>query len=169
MHTFLYPFPQGRLLLGKSERGLCFVHYVRPGKDIRRILDSLPGEPTSIMEDREPFSREIELFDRYFAGEAEDFRSLKLDIIFGTPSQRRVWTEARKIPYGQTAAYRDIALRMHHRGYRFIGQAMNKNPYLIVIPCHRVIGADGGLGGFGAGLELKRFLLRVEGVIISSD
>lgn len=166
MYIIQYPFPTGRLLLGKSEKGLRLVHYLRPEQDSRRFLDSLPGGTAPPIEDRGRFRREIELFDRYFAGEAEDFRSLILDIAFGTPNQRRVWMETRKIPYGQTAAYRDIAHRMHHRGYRFIGQALHKNPYLIVIPCHRVIGADGGLGGFGAGLELKRFLLRIEGIPI---
>jgi len=166
VYVIHYPFPKGRLLLGKSEKGLRLVHYLRPEQDGRRLLDSLPGGTTPPIEDRGRFRREIELFDRYFAGEAEDFRSMILDISFGTPNQRRVWMETRKIPYGQTAAYRDIAHRMHHRGYRFIGQALNKNPYLIVIPCHRVIGADGGLRGFGAGLELKRFLLKMEGIPI---
>lgn len=167
MYIIHYPFPLGRLLLGKSEKGLRLVHYLRREQHSHRFLASLPGGTTPPIEDRSRFDLEIELFDRYFAGEAEDFRSLKLDIALGTPNQCRVWMETRKIPYGQTAAYRDIAHRMHHRGYRFIGQALNKNPYLIIIPCHRVIAADGGLGGFGAGLELKRFLLRVEGIPIT--
>lgn len=157
----------GRLLLAKTEKGLCLVQYLPPGRDVRPVLENLRKKNTRLFENGSRFAQEIEKLDRYFAGEAEDFRSLKLDLIFGTPSQRRVWMEARKIPYGRTASYKEIAHRMHHRGYRFIGQALNRNPFLLVIPCHRVISADGGLGGFGAGLPLKRFLLRREGIQLS--
>lgn len=167
MYTTIYPFSLGRLLLAKTEKGLCLVQYLPAGRDVRPVLDNLRKKDARQLEDGSRFAQEIERLDRYFAGEAEDFQSLTLDLIFGTPKQRQVWTEARKIPYGQTASYKELAHRMHHRGYRFIGQALNKNPFLLVIPCHRVINADGGLGGFGAGLPLKRFLLLREGIKIS--
>lgn len=97
----------------------------------------------------------------YFAGKRQAF-----DIPLapaGTDFQRRVWAALREIPYGQTATYRDIALRVDNpRGFRAVGLANNRNPLPIFIPCHRVVGADGSLTGYAGGLEAKRLLLELE-------
>ena len=81
----------------------------------------------------------------------------------GTAFERRVWTELLTIPYGETASYGEIAARIGHRGKaRAVGRANGRNPVAIVCPCHRVIGSDGSLTGFGGGLENKRTLLDLE-------
>ena len=85
----------------------------------------------------------------------------------GTPFQKTVWTQLLKIPYGETASYGEIArMAGNPKACRAVGMANNRNPISIFIPCHRVIGADGSLTGYGGGLEIKRFLLELEGVAI---
>ena len=101
--------------------------------------------------------------EEYFAGYRQNF-DLPLDP-GGTDFQRRVWRALTEIPYGKAISYRDLAQRAAcPKGFRAVGQANGKNPLPILIPCHRVIGADGGLGGYSAGLERKRFLLDLEGI-----
>lgn len=85
----------------------------------------------------------------------------------GTPFQEKVWAALLGIPWGQTRSYRDIALAADcPRGFRAVGLANRRNPIPIFIPCHRVVGADGSLTGYGGGLELKRALLELEGVVL---
>ena len=85
----------------------------------------------------------------------------------GTPFQKTVWTQLLKIPYGETASYGEIArMAGNPKACRAVGMANNRNPISIFIPCHRVIGADGSLTGYGGGLEIKRFLLELEGAAI---
>ncbi len=81
----------------------------------------------------------------------------------GTPFMRRVWEELRNIPYGETISYRELACRAgNEKAFRAVGQANGRNPIMVVIPCHRVINADGGLGGYGGGLHNKKLLLELE-------
>ena len=81
----------------------------------------------------------------------------------GTPFQKQVWQELRKIPYGQTATYGEIAAAVGiPKGARAIGRANHENPIAILIPCHRVVGADGRLTGYAAGVEIKKALLTIE-------
>ena len=83
----------------------------------------------------------------------------------GTDFQKSVWTALEHIPYGETRSYKEIAQAIGNpKACRAVGMANNKNPILIVIPCHRVIGSDGGLVGYGAGIDIKEKLLRLEGV-----
>jgi methylated-DNA-[protein]-cysteine S-methyltransferase len=104
----------------------------------------------------------------YFAGTRRTF-DLPLDPR-GTPFERRVWARLREIPYGATTSYGAIALEFGLRSAaRAVGRANGSNPIPIVIPCHRVIGADGTLTGFGGGLPLKRALLELEGAIAPPD
>jgi methylated-DNA-[protein]-cysteine S-methyltransferase len=101
----------------------------------------------------------------YFAGAPTDFAALPLDPQ-GTPFQRRVWQELRRIPRGQAISYKELAKRIGKpRASRAVGQANAVNPIPIIVPCHRVIAADGSLGGYSSGLERKRWLLRHEGAI----
>lgn len=98
---------------------------------------------------------------RYFWGEKVTF-SIPLKPI-GTPFQQRVWGTLTRIPYGETRSYQDIAIEMGNKNaVRAVGGAVNKNPLMILIPCHRVIGKDGSLVGFYGGLELKKRLLDLE-------
>jgi methylated-DNA-[protein]-cysteine S-methyltransferase len=97
----------------------------------------------------------------YFAGRRRSF-ALRLAPV-GTPFQRRVWDELRRIPYGHVSSYADLALRLGLRnGERAVGQASAANPVPILIPCHRLVGSHGELTGFGGGLDAKAFLLRLE-------
>ena len=97
----------------------------------------------------------------YFAGERTDF-DLPLDPR-GTPFQQRAWLALREIPYGETISYGEQAARLGDPGRaRAVGAANGKNPLSIVVPCHRVIGSDGSLTGFGGGLPAKRLLLDLE-------
>ena len=97
----------------------------------------------------------------YFAGERTAF-DLPL-AIRGTPFNLRVWAELRGIPYGETASYADVARRLGRPGAaRAVGAANARNPIPIIVPCHRVVGADGSLTGFGGGIERKRWLLAHE-------
>jgi len=159
-----YPFPEGKLLFVKSDHGLILAHYLRSPETIEKAMKPLHDRGMRLEHRDGRFSLDKRLFDRYFDGKRESFDTLPLDLSLGTPYQRRVWQAARGIAHGQVAAYKDIALRLKSRGYQSVGQALNRNPLIIAVPCHRIISADGGLGGFGAGLRLKRYLLRLEGL-----
>jgi methylated-DNA-[protein]-cysteine S-methyltransferase len=100
----------------------------------------------------------------YFRGERRSF-DLPIELR-GTPFQQRVWSELRRIPYGETISYRQLAGRLGRpAATRAVGRANATNPISLVVPCHRVIGADGSLTGFGGGIEVKRALLRHEGAL----
>lgn len=99
--------------------------------------------------------------EAYFSGERRGF-DLDLDAI-GTEFQRKVWTELRRIPYASTISYAELARRIENpKAMRAVGLANGRNPIPIIVPCHRVIGANGSLTGFGGGIERKRWLLEHE-------
>ena len=162
MEYTIYPFPQGELFIAGSSQGLSIVKYRKNAEEVDEFIQYLKKLSLSLRRHDDRFLREKKLFDRYFQGEKENFISIDIDVASATPYQRAVWTVSRKISYGRTEAYKWIAHQLQHTGYRSVGQALNKNPLLIIVPCHRVISADGNLGGFGAGLKLKRYLLDLE-------
>jgi methylated-DNA-[protein]-cysteine S-methyltransferase len=108
-----------------------------------------------------PFAKALAQLDAYFAGK---LRRFELPLAAqGTSFQREVWSALTTIPYGETVSYRELAQRVSRPlASRAVGAANGRNPIPIVIPCHRVIGADGSLTGFGGGLEIKRRLLALE-------
>jgi methylated-DNA-[protein]-cysteine S-methyltransferase len=102
----------------------------------------------------------------YFAGERSVF-DLPLEMT-GSPFQRRVWRALQEIPYGKTTSYGEIARRIGPQADpRAVGQANGSNPIAVIVPCHRVIGADGSLTGYGGGLERKRLLLELEAGVLT--
>lgn len=102
-----------------------------------------------------------EQFHEYFAGERREF-DFPFEF-YGTPFQEKVWRALLTIPYGETRSYGQIAAQIGSpKASRAVGMANNRNPLLIVVPCHRVIGADGSLTGYACGLDLKRRLLELE-------
>jgi len=104
-----------------------------------------------------------EAFERYFDGEIDALAHLPI-VPLGSDFQMRVWRELRRIPPGKTLSYAQLARRVGNpKASRAVGSANGRNPLCIVVPCHRVISADGSLGGFSAGLDAKRWLLRHEG------
>lgn len=148
-----YESPVGPLLLAGSRAALRYVSF-SAGKH------AVPIDP-HWTEDRETFTEVIRQLTEYFAGERKTF-TLELDPP-GTEFQRSVWTELREIPYGETISYKQLAERIRKpKAVRAVGAANGANPIPIIIPCHRVIGHDGGLTGFGGGLPLKKRLLELE-------
>ncbi|MFB7370443.1 methylated-DNA--[protein]-cysteine S-methyltransferase [Streptomyces sp. NPDC056222] len=134
---------------------------------------SLPGQKgAAAVEDGwrhapEAFEEIAAQLGEYFAGRRDRF-----DIPFaesGTDFQRRVWRALEEIPYGSTVSYGDIARQVGSSGagVRAVGTAIGRNPLLVVRPCHRVIGADGSLRGYAAGLERKERLLGLEGALVA--
>jgi len=162
MFCTLLDFPMGKIFLAKSEKGLSFAIFIKNQERSEEIAEFFKRKAIALEFQKKKFQLEEKLFNHYFKGKKEDFVSLPLDFVSGSPFQRKVWLETRKIPYGKTRPYKSLAARLNHRGYRSIGQALSRNPLLVVIPCHRVISSDGSLGGFSAGLELKKFLIRLE-------
>lgn len=120
------------------------------------------SEPKSTWRrDSAPFRQVIEQLNAYFAGELREF-SLTLDPE-GTPFQTRVWRELERIPYGETISYGQLAQRIGNpKACRAVGLANGSNPISIIVPCHRVIGSNGKLTGYGGGLPIKQQLLALE-------
>lgn len=149
MPSAIFESPFGPLTLLAGERGLRRLYFPGTAPDLD---DFLPG-------DRERNRIAIEQLEQYFAGERRLFE-LPLDYS-GTPFQRSVWNALRDIPYGTTTTYGALA-RLLGAQPRAIGAAVGATPIPIVIPCHRVIGSDGSLTGYGGGLHRKRALLDFE-------
>lgn len=127
-----------------------------------RMVDQTyePDRADWALDDR-AFPDAAEQLEAYFAGELFTF-DLRLEFE-GTPFQRRVWEALRSIPYGETRTYGEIALQIGSpTAFRAVGLANGHNPIAVIVPCHRVIGANGSLTGFGGGLERKRTLLELE-------
>jgi methylated-DNA-[protein]-cysteine S-methyltransferase len=143
--------PIGTLGLVGSDVGLSRVLWSAKG---------LPDEGCAVLDEA------AAQLDSYFAGERLDF-DLPLDLD-GTDFQRQCWRALASIPYGQTVSYGEQARRLGlgPDAARAVGAANGQNPLPLVLPCHRVIGADGSLTGFGGGLHLKRFLLEHEGALL---
>ncbi len=117
--------------------------------------------PVTILEDETVHQAALEQLSAYFAGACRSF-TVPLDPR-GTPFQRLVWDAVAAVPYGQTRAYRDIARAIGQpAAVRAVGAANGANPLPVIIPCHRLIGANGSLTGYGGGIEIKRQLLALE-------
>ncbi len=106
----------------------------------------------------------LEQLTAYFKGERQAF-DLPLDISLGTDFQQCVWQQLQQIPHGETISYATLAQRVGNpKGFRAVAKANGKNPFSVIIPCHRVIASDGKLGGYTGGLDKKTYLLTLEGV-----
>ncbi|MET9828026.1 methylated-DNA--[protein]-cysteine S-methyltransferase [Streptomyces sp. NPDC006385] len=145
--------PYGPLTLVAEDGALCGLYMT----DQRHR----PPQETFGTRDEAPFAAVEEQLKAYFSGELKEF-TLELSLR-GTPFQRSVWAELRKIPYGETRSYGELADALGNSGAsRAVGLANGKNPIGIIVPCHRVVGANGGLTGYGGGLARKRRLLDFE-------
>jgi len=148
--------PVGRLLLATTEYGLSIVHFQRS----RRA--SVPSEWAR---DERRLAEPIEQLRAYFDGSLREF-DLLLDLA-GTEFQTTVWTALLGVPWGETTSYSEIARRIGRpSAVRAVGAANGRNPIPIIVPCHRVVGADGSLTGYGGGLDAKRWLLAHEGIAL---
>lgn len=145
--------PIGELLLAGTDEALSVIGF--PKGSMRR-----DPEPDWIFKEK-PFEEAIRQLLEYFAGERKEF-DLPL-ALEGTEFQLSVLEELRKIPYGTTTSYGEIANRIGRpKAVRAVGAANGRNPIPIIVPCHRVIGSHGDLTGFGGGLDTKEALLRLE-------
>lgn len=154
--------PLGPLIAGASSNGICLLEFPEPDRlepqlaTIRRRLGCVIEQGDSpLLED---LQGELAA---YFAGTLVTF-TVPL-VMRGTPFQERVWWELRRIPYGETRSYEQLARAIGAPGApRAVGHANGMNPVAIVVPCHRVINKNGGLGGYGGQLWRKQSLLRLE-------
>lgn len=154
--------PLGEMIGGATERGICFLEWHDRG-GVETILKRV--EKRYKMKLTEGTDEHLQLMSeelaQYFAGELKQFRS-KIDVT-GTPFERVVWNELLKIEYGRTMSYGEMAARLNKPGAaRAVGRANGANSLSILIPCHRVIEANGNLRGYGGKLWRKRYLLDLE-------
>ena len=151
------PSPVGRLLLAASDDGLHLIEFEHP----RHPMSHCDGWE----------ARECDVIGRTAAQLREYFEGTRRDFDLplaprGTEFQRSVWRTLEAIPYGETISYAQLAQRVGKpSAMRAVGAANGRNPLPLVLPCHRVIGSDGSLTGFGGGLPTKEFLLRMEGAL----
>ena len=155
-HTTM-PSPVGTLNIAASEKGIAFIGWNKD--DIGKLARKLKLQP---VETESPLlSQCIMQLGEYFDGVRREF-SLPLHVV-GTDYQLKAWAELLKIPYGETISYGEQATRLGNpKGARAVAQANHNNPVAIVIPCHRVINADGTLGGYASGTDIKQQLLTLE-------
>jgi methylated-DNA-[protein]-cysteine S-methyltransferase len=154
--------PLGQLYIAANDRGLCAIKFGRLEPDSKSLVKS------PIQRDRQNnLSNQVcSQLEEYFSGRRRIFE-LPLDLSPLTPFQRQVLAVTSRIPWGEVWSYQRVAREMGRaKSSRPVGQALGRNPIPIVIPCHRVIASDGGLGGYcgESGLDIKRWLLRLEGV-----
>jgi AraC family transcriptional regulator of adaptative response/methylated-DNA-[protein]-cysteine methyltransferase len=159
--TTLIDTPLGPMLAGATDAGLCLLEFAdRPMLPTQLAIVRRRLGPIVAGHHRDLDQLATEL-DEYFAGSRTAFE-VPIDAP-GSPFQQRVWQQLRQIPHGSTASYAALAHELGRSGAaRAVGRANGSNRVAIVIPCHRVIAADGGLGGYGGGLDRKRWLLDLE-------
>lgn len=159
MYCTTYDSPLGPLELVASDAGLVAVLWPADSPDRVKLGDEpieQSGHPV--------LCAAADQLDEYFARKRSEF-DLPLDLR-GTDFQVEVWKSLATIPYGETASYGEQAKRVGRpKAARAIGAANGRNPVSVILPCHRVVGADGSLTGFAGGLDAKRFLLELEGAI----
>jgi AraC family transcriptional regulator of adaptative response/methylated-DNA-[protein]-cysteine methyltransferase len=154
------PSPIGHILVAGTDRGLSAVYLGRSDAELAATLHREYPE-ARITRNPERVSRWVRQIVQHLAGRHPQL-DLPLDIQ-GTAFQRRVWDALRQIPYGQTRSYTDVARQLGQpKARRAVARACATNPVSLVIPCHRVIRGDGGLGGYGGGVDRKRALLETE-------
>jgi methylated-DNA-[protein]-cysteine S-methyltransferase len=151
------PSPLGPLFLEASSQGLSGLS----SKQHSRIPFLETKNPSDIGRN---LLNGRDYLGAYFKKELPSQSDLKFDLA-GTPFQVEVWRALLQIPYGKTISYKDLAHKVKSpRAFRAVGSANGKNPLFIIVPCHRVIAADGSLGGYSGGTKLKQYLLKLEGV-----
>ncbi len=152
--------PVGELLLGASAGHLCFA-----GFGTKALQEDFMHRATAVaVEDNPVLKLTAGELRQYFHGRCRHF-TMPINY-HDTPFRQAVWKEMQKISYGKTKSYADIAEKVGGRQKaRAVGGAAHHNPLVIIIPCHRVIGSDGSLVGFGSGLAIKKKLLELEGKI----
>jgi methylated-DNA-[protein]-cysteine S-methyltransferase len=156
-----FPTPIGKLTIVKSERGVCYIGLPSAGPEQVQSWTQRHFPGKSLRMSASPFERERHELLEYINGQRTEF-TFRTDHR-NTPFSQAVLREVSQVPYGTTATYGEIAQRVGRpQAARAVGQAVANNPLALVIPCHRVVGTDGSLTGYGGGLQLKKHLLHME-------
>jgi methylated-DNA-[protein]-cysteine S-methyltransferase len=135
-----------------------------PHRNEKSAIEALSPAPSDARVDEKEFADAVSEIRDYFTGKRVEFASA-LDLSAGTHFQQKVWKACSTIGFGKTLSYGGLARKIGKpAAARAVGNAMNKNPIPIIIPCHRVVAADGSVGGYGGGLAVKKELLALEGV-----
>jgi len=149
-NAFVYDTIIGRLMITDDSQAITGVFFENHARNEEYVIN-----------ETQLHKQAIKQLEEYFAGKRKKF-----DLMLnpkGTDFQQRVWESLLEIPYGHTASYKDIAKAAgNEKACRAVGMANNRNPISVIIPCHRVIGRNGKLVGYGGGLEIKEFLLNLE-------
>ncbi len=156
--------PVGVLGLALGAAGLRRLTFVKDEDDfLARLLAELPDTPVLRSAKLDTVRRAL---DRYFAGRGFTFRT-PVDLSEVTPFQQRVLRATAQVPAGKVSTYTAVATKAGRpHAARAAGNALHRNPVVIIVPCHRVLRGDGSLGGYGGGLDVKRYLLELEGVLL---
>ncbi|WP_404407176.1 methylated-DNA--[protein]-cysteine S-methyltransferase [Jeotgalibacillus malaysiensis] len=153
--------------LAATEGKVCYIGGPKEGYAVLEKWTAKQYKGAMLIESTAEMQPFIHEFEAYFTGEKRTFE-MPIEPK-GTPFQQEVWEALLEIPYGETRTYADIAARVGRpKAFRAVGTAIGANPLLVVVPCHRVIAKNGGLGGFSAGLDVKRVLHQVEGIQINA-
>jgi methylated-DNA-[protein]-cysteine S-methyltransferase len=160
VHTFESPI--GPLTAAERAARVCLLHFGADEPAIDRMFDRwYPGE----MRARQPLPGITTVLQRYFDGDLAALDGIEVEL-HGTPFQKNVWQALRRIPAGTTISYSELARRVGDpAAVRAVGTANGANPVAVIVPCHRVIGSNGSLTGYGGGLDRKQWLLAHEGVM----
>jgi O-6-methylguanine DNA methyltransferase len=147
------------VFVASTTKGICMLDFQTSEKKfLKEVRENVSGE---IVRDNKKNREALYQIRKYLRGELKRF-GCKLDFR-GTPFQKKVWAQLMKIPYGETRSYAEIARAIGHpKAFRAVGSANGANPIPIIAPCHRVIESNGGLGGYGHGLPMKKRLLALE-------
>ncbi|MFQ6173574.1 methylated-DNA--[protein]-cysteine S-methyltransferase [Streptococcus anginosus] len=156
----IYTSPLGEMSLVADETGLIGAWFLKQ-KYFERGL-----EKAAMPVENDILKRTRLLLDDYFSGKYPDFSGLPLAVV-GTDFQQRVWAYLQTIPYGETVTYGQIAKKLGNRSAQAVGSAVGRNPFSIIVPCHRVLGSQGQLTCYAGGLDKKIWLLEHEGVELS--
>ncbi len=156
--------PIGPITLASTNKGICWLNFGHSEDNlfslkiwVRRWINT-----DKVVQAEDELSDVIQQLNEYFHKERVHF-DVNVDL-YGTSFQKLVWETLLQIPYGEVRSYKDIAIAINSpKSVRAIGGANHNNPISIIVPCHRVIGSNGNLVGYGGGLEIKQFLLELEG------
>lgn len=148
----------GEMSLVANESGLVGVWFLQ-----QKYFEHGLEEGNLLLEKNDVLKETELLLEHYFSGDCPNFSSLLLASV-GTNFQQQVWAYLQTIPYGETVTYGQIAKKLGNRSAQAVGGAVGRNPFSIIVPCHRVLGSQGQLTGYAGGLDKKRWLLEHEGV-----
>lgn len=153
-YTYNYSSPEGEILLAANDNGLTGLWFYGAKYFAAELEDERTEKLTPVLR------QTLRWLDIYFSGSEPDFMP-PLEL-YGSDFRRRVWAELAKIPYGETVTYGEIAKKLGVKSAQAVGGAVGHNPVSIIVPCHRVLGADGSLTGYAGGTDKKARLLELE-------